>query len=144
WAQGTYSSVTQNVKQSENTVYQQGKANWTEHGYALNLTQPLFDMVVYRKWRKTQADERQAVASFAYAQQDLMLRVAKACLDILAAKAQLRLTKAQRDTIRQQLTLVKARYQAGKVTSVQMNEAQARLAVQDANYSLAKSSYADK
>src|SRR5699024_4526561 len=30
WAQGTYSSVTQNVKQSENTVYQQGKANWTE------------------------------------------------------------------------------------------------------------------
>src|SRR5699024_48163 len=121
WAQGSYSSVHQNVKQSENAVYQQGKASWTEHGYSLNLTQPVFNMVVYRKWRKAQADQRQALASFAYAQQDLMLRVAEAYLSILAAQAQLKLTDAQRNTIRQQLELVEGRYKAGKVTAVQVN-----------------------
>ncbi len=142
--EGNYGRVNQNVVDSENAVYQQGRARWGENGYALTLTQPLFDLAAYQKWRQAQESERKEVASFAYAQQDLMLRTATAYLSILAAQDQIDLTAAERETTQKQMELVRVRYQSGQVTQVNVSEVQARLDVQEANYLLVSNEHADK
>jgi len=143
-AEGSYTGVQEDVLQTTNVVYQKGNASWPEYAYTLSLTQPLFDMSLWQKWRQAQAAERKEVASYAFAQQDLILRVATAYLSILAAQDQITLSGAERDTTRKQLELVKGRYQAGQATQVDLSEVQARLEVQDANYLLAQSSLADR
>ncbi|KAG1246594.1 hypothetical protein G6F65_020602 [Rhizopus arrhizus] len=47
------SRVRQNVVDSENAVYQTGRANWAENGWALTLNQPIFELGAYHKWRQT-------------------------------------------------------------------------------------------
>ena len=143
-AEGSYTGVQEDVVQTSNVVYQKGSASWPEYAYTLSLTQPLFDMSLWQKWREAQAAERKEVASYAFAQQDLILRVATAYLSILAAQDQIALSGAERDTTRKQLEVVKAKAQAGQSTPVDLSEVQARLDVQDANYLLAQSSLADR
>ncbi|KAG1165146.1 hypothetical protein G6F35_018946 [Rhizopus arrhizus] len=43
------SRVRQNVVDSENAVYQTGRANWAENGWALTLNQPIFELGAYHK-----------------------------------------------------------------------------------------------
>ncbi len=138
------SRVRQNVVDSENTVYQTGRANWAENGWALTLNQPIFELGAYHKWRQSQEAERKEVASYAYAQQDLMLRTATAYLSVLAAQDQIELTEAERRTTRKQQELVQARFHSGQETRVGLSEVQARLDIQDANTLLAKNDYLDK
>ena len=101
------SRVKQNVINSQNAVYQTGQANWNENGWALTLTQPILDLGAFHKWRQAQEAERKEVASYAYAQQDLMLRTATAYLSILAAQDQIELTEAERNTTQKQMELVR-------------------------------------
>lgn len=136
--------VKQNVIDSENAVYQSGRANWSENGWALTLTQPIFDLGAYHKWRQSQEAERKEVATYAYAQQDLMLRTATVYLSILAARDQIELTEAELDTIKKQQDLVQARYHSGQETEVGLREVQARVEIQTANSLLARNDYLDK
>ncbi|MEN5162547.1 TolC family outer membrane protein [Achromobacter kerstersii] len=138
------SRVKQNVVDSENAVYQTGRANWAENGWALTLNQPIFELGAYHKWRQAQDAERKEVASYAYAQQDLMLRTATAYLSVLAAQDQVELTEAERRTTQKQMELVQARYHSGQETRVGLSEVQARLDIQDANTLLARNDYLDK
>ena len=125
------SRVKQNVINSQNAVYQTGQANWNENGWALTLTQPILDLGAFHKWRQAQEAERKEVASYAYAQQDLMLRTATAYLSILAAQDQIELTEAERNTTQKQMELVRARYRSGQETEVGVSEVQARLDLQE-------------
>ena len=138
------SRVKQNVINSQNAVYQTGQANWNENGWALTLTQPILDLGAFHKWRQAQEAERKEVASYAYAQQDLMLRTATAYLSILAAQDQIELTEAERNTTQKQMELVRARYRSGQETEVGVSEVQARLDLQEANTLLARHDYLDK
>ena len=138
------SRVKQNVINSQNAVYQTGQANWNENGWALTLTQPILDLGAFHKWRQSQEAERKEVASYAYAQQDLMLRTATAYLSILAAQDQIELTEAERNTTQKQMELVRARYRSGQETEVGVSEVQARLDLQAANTLLARHDYLDK
>ncbi|MBR8651833.1 TolC family outer membrane protein [Achromobacter sp. Marseille-Q0513] len=138
------SRVKQNVINSQNAVYQTGQANWNENGWALTLTQPILDLGAFHKWRQSQEAERKEVASYAYAQQDLMLRTATAYLSILAAQDQIELTEAERNTTQKQMELVRARYRSGQETEVGVSEVQARLDLQEANTLLARHDYLDK
>ena len=138
------SRVRQNVVDSENAVYQTGRANWAENGWALTLNQPIFELGAYHKWRQSQDAERKEVASYAYAQQDLMLRTATAYLSVLAAQDQIELTEAERRTTQKQKELVQARFHSGQETRVGLSEVQARLDIQDANTLLARNDYLDK
>ena len=119
-------------------------ANWNENGWALTLTQPILDLGAFHKWRQAREAERKEVASYAYAQQDLMLRTATAYLSILAAQDQIELTEAERNTTQKQMELVRARYRSGQETEVGVSEVQARLDLQEANTLLARHDYLDK
>ncbi|SAI01392.1 outer membrane protein [Bordetella trematum] len=143
-AEANQARVRQNVVDSRNAVYQSGRANWTEKGWSVSLTQPIFDLGAYHKWRQAQDAERKEVAAYAYSQQDLMLRTATAYLSILAALDQIELTEAEHRTTAKQMELVQARYHSGQETQVGVSEVQARLDIQQANTLLARNDYQDK
>ncbi len=95
-------------------------------GYTLTLTQP-----IYRAQNLLQRDQadfqvRQAEAAFGQASQDLIVRVAQAYFDILAAQDTLALVKAQKAATSEQLAQAKRNFEVGTATITDTHEAQAR------------------
>jgi len=95
-------------------------------GYTLTLTQP-----IYRAQNLLQRDQadfqvRQAEATFGQAGQDLIVRVAVAYFDILAAQDTLALVKAQKAATSEQLAQAKRNFEVGTATITDTHEAQAR------------------
>ncbi len=96
------------------------------HGYTLSFSQPL-----YRKQNFIQYDQagyvvKQAEAVFAQAGQDLIVRVALAYFDVLAADDTLALVRAQKAAISEQLAQAKRNFEVGTSTITDTHEAQAR------------------
>jgi outer membrane protein len=96
------------------------------YGGSLNFSQP-----IYRKQNFIQYDEagyqvKQAEASFSQASQDLIVRVAQAYFDVLAARDTLELVGAQKAAISEQLAQAKRNFEVGTATIVDTHEAQAR------------------
>ena len=69
---------------------------------------------------------RQAEATFGQATQDLIVRVAQAYFDVLAAQDTLALVRAQKAAIAEQLAQAKRNFEVGTATITDTHEAQAR------------------
>ncbi|MCX7960196.1 MAG: TolC family outer membrane protein [Burkholderiales bacterium] len=95
-------------------------------GYTLSFSQPLYrpQNVVQRDQAEYQV--KQAEAQFAQASQDLILRVAQAYFDVLAAQDTLALVQAQKAAIAEQLAQAKRNFEVGTATITDTHEAQAR------------------
>lgn len=96
------------------------------YGYTLSFSQPL-----YRPQNQIQYDQatwqvKQAEAQFGQASQDLILRVAQAYFDVLAAQDTLALVQAQKAAISEQLAQAKRNFEVGTATITDTHEAQAR------------------
>ncbi|GHD66616.1 outer membrane protein [Jeongeupia chitinilytica] len=117
------------------TDYQAGQAtllnpNYDMHGnqYGLKVTaaQPIYraDAFVGSDQLKKQAD--QAEVQFRSAEQDLILRVAKAYFEVIAAEEAVRFSAAQKAAVAQQLAQAKKSFEVGTATITDTHEAQAR------------------
>jgi outer membrane protein len=95
-------------------------------GYQLTLTQPVFRLQNWNQYDQSEFQVRQAEASFGLAGQDLMLRVAQAYFDVLAAQDSLGLVRAQKAAISEQLAQAKRNFEVGTATITDTHEAQAR------------------
>ncbi|CAG4884703.1 Type I secretion outer membrane protein, TolC precursor [Georgfuchsia toluolica] len=116
-----------------------GRADYNTHGWAVNLTQPLFR---WQNWvNYTQAELAVAIAEaqFTQAAQDLIVRVAQAYFDVLQAQEVLASTQAQRKAIAEQLESAKRNFEVGTSTIVDTHEAQARYDLADAQLIAAES-----
>ena len=69
---------------------------------------------------------QQAEAQFGQSTQDLIMRVAQAYFDVLAAQDNLEFTKANKIAINEQLAQAKRNFEVGTATITDTNEAQAR------------------
>jgi outer membrane protein len=95
-------------------------------GYTLTPAQPLFRPQNWLQYRQGEFQVVQAEATFAQAGQDLMIRTAQAYFDVLAAQDSLRLVRAQREAISEQLAQAKRNFEVGTATITDTHEAQAR------------------
>lgn len=95
-------------------------------GYQLRLTQPVFRMQNILQFGQAEYQVKQAEATFGQAGQDLILRVAQAYFDVLAAVDNLTLVKAQKASIAEQLAQAKRNFEVGTATITDTHEAQAR------------------
>jgi outer membrane protein len=95
-------------------------------GYTFSLTQPIYrpDNVLRRD--QSEFAVAQAEATFGQAGQDLILRMAQAYFDILAAHDTLTLVKAQKAATAEQLAQAKRNFEVGTATITDTHEAQAR------------------
>ncbi|WP_052266787.1 TolC family outer membrane protein [Pandoraea pulmonicola] len=110
-----------------NTHYGSGNISNTfgSSGYSLALTQPLFHWDSWQSYQQGKLTVASAEASFAQAQQDLILRVATAYFDVLAAQDDLALASTHKQAIAEQLASAKRNFEVGNATIVDTNEAQA-------------------
>jgi outer membrane protein len=97
-----------------------------QSSYTLTLTQPLFRYQNWLQYEQSGHQVRQAEATFGQAYQDLVIRVAQAYFDVLAAQDTLGLVRAQKAAISEQLAQAKRNFEVGTATITDTHEAQAR------------------
>lgn len=94
-------------------------------GYQINLNQPLFDLPAWFTFQSGKEFSRQAEATFAANQQNLIVRVAEAYLLVLRAQDNLEASQAQERAFDRQLEQTQQRFEVGLIAITDVYEAQA-------------------
>lgn len=96
------------------------------YGYAISLSQPLYRPDAMADARQLRAQSEIASLALRAASQDLVLRVAQAYFQVLAARDALDYTQTQRQAVAEQRAAAEARFDAGRARATDVAEAQAR------------------
>ncbi len=102
-----------------------GKSSFNSHGYSLDVSQPIFRGDRYFQLRQANSSIKQADAELSAAQQDLMLRVAEAYFNLLAAEDNLQFAEAEKKSLSKQLDQARQRFEVGLTAITDVQEAQA-------------------
>lgn len=110
-----------------NTDYSPGSTkDYGNHTYGLRLTQPVYRKQNLETYEKSKLAVTLAEQQFAFAEQDLVLRVAKAYFEVLLAQDNLATAQAQKQALVEQLAQAQKSFEVGVATIVDTHEAQAR------------------
>lgn len=96
------------------------------NNYTLALSQPLFRWANWQQYEQGKLAVALSEAQFAQTGQDLVLRVAQAYFDVLAAQDTIGFLEAQKAAISEQLASAKQNFEVGTATITDTYEAQAR------------------
>ena len=140
----TVMNTRQQILSSANAVFGSGQSKFATKTSTLTLTQPIFKLSAWHGYEQAQSKVKQAAANFGAVEQDLMLRVATAYLNVLAARDAVGFAEAEREAIKRQLDLVQQRFSSGLVARVGLHEARARYALKDADVVGARNDLDDK
>jgi len=103
-----------------------GVQNFESYNYGLSLNQTLFRNDYFVQYRQANLQVAQASAKFNSAAQDLIVRVADAYFQVLAAHDNLRFVQAEKKAIAEQLNQTKQRFKVGLTAITDVHEAQSR------------------
>ncbi|WP_459616787.1 TolC family outer membrane protein [Bordetella sp. 2513F-2] len=103
------------------TAYDGGRGTW-----ALVLSQPLFDWNRWQRYEQSHLLVADTELQLQQAYQDLMLRVADAYFNVLAAEDTLAATEAEKAAVAEQLAAARRNFELGTSTITDTHEAQAR------------------
>lgn len=95
--------------------------------WALQLTQPIVRVQNIFAYSEAEALVEQAMAQFAQAEQDLILRVAQAYFDVVVAEESIAVADAQVKATGEQLAIAKRGFEAGTAAVTDVHEAKSRL-----------------
>ena len=131
-AQGTYTltdnersfSAREFASEIPGTVTQETEAK--TKAWSLQLNQALFDWAAITRYRQSGDQLALAETGFRAAQQDLIVRVATAYFNVLAAEDTLRFSQAENQAVGRQLEQSKQRFEVGLSAITDVQEAQAR------------------
>jgi len=93
--------------------------------WSLDLKQTLFDTDQWRRLKRTDKVVAQAEVDYQVARQDLVIRVAEAYFNVLAAQDTLASERATRDAIARQLEQAERRFEVGLIAITDVKESQA-------------------
>jgi outer membrane protein len=119
---GSYSRTDSDTVSGGLSVSRDGRSN----GYSISLSQPLFRWANWEQYQQGKLSVALSEAQFAQAQQDLIVRVAQAYFDVLAAQDTLASVQAEKTAITEQLAFAKRNFEVGTATITDTHEAQAR------------------
>ena len=100
--------------------------DFNSHGYTVSLSQPLLRLANWEAYQQGRLSVALSEAQFGQSQQDLIVRVAQAYFDVLAAQDALASVQAQKTAITEQLASAKRNFEVGTATITDTHEAQAR------------------
>lgn len=98
----------------------------TSNIWSLGLSQPLFNWGNWQQYEQGKLSLLASEAQFAQSTEDLIVRVAQAYFDVLAAQDTLETLRAQKTAISEQLASAKRNFEVGTSTITDTHEAQAR------------------
>ena len=90
----------------------------------LQLTQPLFSLEAYARWRQGSAQTAMSSAKFIYSNQELLIRVLQCYLDLLYAIDQQKFLIAERDAYLEQLKAAKSKALHGEGSRLEILESE--------------------
>lgn len=102
-----------------------GNRDYDSQAYTLTLSQPLFDAASWYGFKQGEEQSEQAKLQYGQAQQNLILRVVTAYLDVLSAQTSLETSLAQERAIKRRLDQVNAQFEVGLIAITDVQEAQA-------------------
>ncbi len=100
--------------------------DYSGNSYGVSLSQPLFRWANWEQYQQAKLSTAVSDVQFAQAQQELIVRVAQAYFDVLAAQDALATVQAQKTAITEQLASAKRNFEVGTATITDSHEAQAR------------------
>jgi outer membrane protein len=117
-----YNDIDISFRSAAPVSHRQGNSN----GFAVTLTQPLFNWQNIQVYKEAGFRAAQAEAVFGQAAQDLVVRVAQAYFDVLASQDSLAFIQGQKGAIAEQLAQAQRNFEVGTATITDTHEAQAR------------------
>lgn len=117
-----YREFSQTVPVIASVVNPDGMS-WSS-SYGLTLTQPIFNVTAWRQIAGAKANVKAAAATYAYAAQDLMVRVTEAYFNVMRAYERLRFTKANKRAVWQQLEQARQKFNVGLISITGVYDAQ--------------------
>ncbi|MFL9910184.1 TolC family outer membrane protein [Paraburkholderia sp. RL17-337-BIB-A] len=116
-----------NQSDFKNAIHVPGQpaAPYSTVGATLSLNQSIFKWDDWQTWQQGRLSVADAGLAFSSAKQDLLLRVAQAYFDALAAKDDFSLAQLHQRSVNEQLALAKRSFALGAATVVDLNEARA-------------------
>lgn len=121
-----------------------GRALYDSTGYRLSLKQPVYNAVAFAALRQARAEVRRAEAEHVIARHDLIVRVAEAYFQVLAAKDSLNFAIAERQATARQLEIAEGRRQVGLAAVTDVYDARARFEIAKAQEIDAENQLEDK
>ena len=100
--------------------------DYTSRSQGIHLRQPIFDLRKFYEYRQHNIRETIGDVRFASAEQNLVLRVAEAYFNGLAARDLLELVDTEKKAVTEQLEQAKRMFQAGVATITDVHDAEAR------------------
>jgi len=123
--QGSYSESSAGIGFAGLEIGSSSQTRSSSYGLDVSISQPLLDLVALRSFRQTEKIVAQAELNFALAQQDLIVRVAAAYFDVLAAEELLAAETASLEAIARQLEQAQRRFDVGLIAITDVQQAQA-------------------
>ncbi len=118
-------NLTATVNSIDSEITGMGSSSYDTNGYTLSLVQSIYHHDYYVQLRQADAGIAQADAELRSAEQGLVLRVAEAYFNLLAAEDNLAFAEAEKRAISQQLRQTKQRFEVGLSAITDVHEAQA-------------------
>ena len=95
------------------------------HSYSLNLSQNVLNLQNWYGWKAAQANDQRSLATLVQAEQDLILRVARAYFDVLRSEDALAAFTGEEEAAAAVLNQTTQRFDVGLAAVTDVNEAQA-------------------
>lgn len=114
------------VSQDSSNQFSLIREDYNVTGYTLSLVQSLYQHDLYLSLEQTDLSIASALATFEAAQQALILRVAEAYYNVLAAQDNLAFAQAEKKAIGEQLEQTKRRFDVGLIAITDVKESQAQ------------------
>lgn len=111
---------------STNVLVPDGSINFNTDGYRLSLTQSIYNHDLYLLLEQTDINIAAGKAEIDAARQQLILRVAEAYYNVLAAQDNVKFAQSEKKAIGQQLEQSQQRFDVGLIAITDVKEAQAR------------------
>ena len=105
----------------------------TLKGYTFSLQQAIFDLPAWFTFKSGQEITRQAEATFAANQQNLILRVVEAYLEVLRTQDNLAASQAQERAFERQREQTRQRFEVGLIAITDVHEAEAAYDLAEVN-----------
>jgi outer membrane protein len=101
-----------------------GTTDWGDQQADISLTQPVYRYDLWVQLEQADLRTRQANAEFAFARQELILRISERYFDVLRARDQLAFARAALEAFGQQLKQAQQRFEVGLIAITDVEEAQ--------------------
>jgi len=101
-----------------------GSTDWGDQQADISLTQPVYHYDLWVQLEQADLRTKRANAEFAFARQELMLRISERYFDVLRARDQLAFAKSALEAFGQQLKQAQQRFEVGLIAITDVEEAQ--------------------